>query len=63
MAVSSDPNGMPQTFWKWNGYDRGFSEPGWGGVYQPLPGLSNVPGGNPSISWFVFTITASTWLC
>ena len=51
MAVSYDPNGTPQSWYKWNGWDKGFSEPGWGGGYVPLPGLWDVSGGNPSISW------------
>ncbi|KAI9006430.1 hypothetical protein DFJ74DRAFT_690771 [Hyaloraphidium curvatum] len=53
-AISHDPNGMPETWFKWNGYDQGFSQPGWGGVFTPLPGLESVPGGNPSMSWNVY---------
>lgn len=49
MAISTDPNGAPGTWKKY--YNGGFTEDGLGGRQSPLPGLSSVPGGNPSVHW------------
>ena len=49
MAISTDPNGAPDT---WKKYNNGvFSEDGLGGQQTVLPGLSQYPGGNPSVHW------------
>ena len=49
MAISTDPKGAPGTWKKY--YFGGFTEDGLGGRQSPLPGLSSVPGGNPSVHW------------
>jgi len=49
MAISYDPDGAPGTWKKYN--PSGFTEDGLGGWQSPLPGLSSVPGGNPSVHW------------
>lgn len=51
LAISTDPNGMPGSWSKWNGWTYGYNQPGLGGSFVPLPGLADVPGANPSISW------------
>ena len=49
MAISYDPVGATGTWKKYN--PSGFTEDGLGGWQSPLPGLSSVPGGNPSVHW------------
>lgn len=49
MAISTDPNGAPGTWKKY--YQGDFSEEGLGGQQTVLPGLSQYPGGNPSVHW------------
>lgn len=49
MAISYDPQGAPGTWKKY--YYGDFTEDGLGGWQSPLPGLSTVPGGNPSVHW------------
>lgn len=49
MAVSSDPNGAPGTWYKWDGVN--FSVPGLGGKGEPLPAFSSHEGANPSVHW------------
>ncbi|MBF0442798.1 MAG: hypothetical protein HQK54_12910 [Oligoflexales bacterium] len=49
MAVSSDPEGKPGTWFK---YLKGsFSSPGLGGGWDDLPGIQKNPGANFSVHW------------
>ncbi len=58
MAASSDRNGAPGTWKKWDGND--FTIPahdettGLGGKNIPVDGLAAVPGANPSVMWNTF---------
>lgn len=58
MAASSDRNGAPGTWKKWDGSD--FTLPacdqttGLGGENIPIAGLSGVTGANPSVMWNTF---------
>lgn len=47
MAMSSDPEGKPGTWYKY--YEGDFTEPGIGGKQSKIPGLEDTPGANPSI--------------
>jgi hypothetical protein len=49
VAVSSDLQGGPGTWFKWNGND--FTIPGLGGKGEPLPAFKGHEGGNPSVHW------------
>ncbi|KAI9025473.1 hypothetical protein DFJ74DRAFT_664411 [Hyaloraphidium curvatum] len=51
VAISTDPDGMPGTWLKWNGTARGFSSPGIGGVWERIPALSGLTGTNPILSY------------
>lgn len=52
MAVSSDPDGLPGT---WKKYSNGrFTSPGLGGRSTPITGLTQFPGGNPSVTFNTF---------
>lgn len=50
MAISTDPEGAPGTWKKYTNLFP-FTEDGLGGFQSPLPNLSSVPGGNPSVHW------------
>lgn len=52
MAVSSDPEGKPGTWFKF--YKGKFQEPGLGGRNSPIPALAGLPGGNPSVHFNTF---------
>jgi hypothetical protein len=49
LAISTDPNGAPGTWFKWNGKD--YTEPGLGGRGKPLPEFIGHEGANPSVHW------------
>lgn len=52
VAASEDADGEAGT-WK-KSYGGGFDEPGLGGRSTPIPGLTNYPGGNPSVCFNSF---------
>lgn len=55
MAASSDPSAAPGTWKKWDGKDFTIegcnASTGLGGKDVPVAGLSQIKGGNPSVSW------------
>lgn len=49
LAISSDLDGSPGTWFKWDG--SGFTSPGLGGIGTPLPAFIGHQGANPSVHW------------
>ena len=49
VAISTDPQGKPGSWMKWDGQD--FTAPGIGGKGKPLPAFWGREGGNPSVHW------------
>jgi hypothetical protein len=49
IAISTDPDGRPGTWFKYK--NGAFTEPGLGGEGDPVPGLETHPGANPSVHY------------
>jgi len=56
VAISTDPEGKPGTWFKYAG-EKGFTEPGLGGKAIAVPVLNAYPGGNPSVHWNTYLKT------
>jgi hypothetical protein len=49
--MSTDPDGMPGTWTKWNGPEKGYVTPGIGGGWVRIPAFANFTGTNPTITY------------